>query len=457
MEVKKAVPLYRFFLKYLAIFCALIIAVSTFVVFGFYFALGREFILPANYSEQMIEKANEQLTQNEPFDSSLIPFTCTYTLFAENGDPEYSTMSAKDLDAAKKQLSEQTEQANSKYIHIQRTDGSNLMIEYDVFAHFANPKLHAIFPKPEFVVLPLLFFMFIMIAITIAMKFSKKLKIELSPILIATNSIKQMDLNFDMTHTRIGEFNTILQSIDELKGALSNSLKEQWDLEQRKNLQLSSLAHDLKTPLTIIKGNTELLLESELSLSDQELLQYISTGTENIENYINLLMVAATISSESIDEKQLFCITELIAEIKNQGEALCNLKNVSFTLKQDVLSDTFYGDEGNIKRALINILVNAIEHSPEKSNVLFSVLETKCGRISFAVTDCGTGFSTAGLKNATIEFYTEQSERSGKHYGLGLSIAKKVAEANNGTLVVENKENGQGAMVSLILEKEHQI
>ncbi|MEG2521184.1 MAG: hypothetical protein RSA86_07610, partial [Christensenellaceae bacterium] len=80
MEVKKAVPLYRFFLKYLAIFCALIIAVSTFVVFCFYFALGRGFILSANYSEQMIEKANEQLTQNEPFDSSLIPFTCTYTL-----------------------------------------------------------------------------------------------------------------------------------------------------------------------------------------------------------------------------------------------------------------------------------------------------------------------------------------------------------------------------------------
>lgn len=454
MEVKKAVPLYRLFLKYLAIFCALIIAAITFVVFGFYFALGRGFILPANYSEQMIEKANEQLTQNEPFDSSLIPFTCTYTLFNENGDPEYSTMSAKDLDAAKKQLYEQTEQVDNKYIHIQRTDGSNLMIKYDVFAHFANPKLHAIFPKPELILLPLLFFLFIMIAIMIAMSFSKKLKRELSPILVATNSIKQMDLSFEVAPTRIGEFQTILQSIDELKGALSSSLKEQWDLEQRKNLQLSSLAHDIKTPLTIIKGNAELLLESELPLSDQELLQYIHTSTDTIENYINLLMITSTISDEAIGKKQEFCLAEFISEIQNQAKALCGLKNVSFTLNQEVLSDTFYGDIQNIKRAVLNILNNAVEHAPEKSNVSLRVLETASGQLSFVVTDCGAGFGAAALKNATTEFYTEQDERSGSHYGLGLYIAKKVAEEHHGTLTVENKANDQGAIVSLVLKSE---
>ena len=455
MEVKKTASLSMLFLKYLGIFCVLIIVVSTLVVFGFYFALGRGFILPANYSEQMIEKANEQLTQNEPFDSSLIPFTCTYTLFDENGDPEYSTMSAKDLDAAKKQLSEQTEQANSKYIHIQRTDGSNLMIEYDVLAHFANPKLHAIFPKPELVLLPLLFFLFIMNAIMIAMSFSKKLKRELSPILVATNSIKQMDLNFDITQTRIGEFNAILQSMDELKAALSSSLKDQWDLEQRKNLQLSSLAHDLKTPLTIIKGNTELLLESELPSSEQELLQYIHNSTDTIENYINLLMVTAGISDEVIGKKQVFCLAELISDIQHQAEALCSLKHVSFTLNQEIRSDSFYGDVQNMKRAVLNILNNAVEHAPEKSDISLRVLETDCGQLSFVVTDCGAGFSAAALKNAATEFYTEQAERSGKHYGLGLYIAKKVAEAHHGTLTVENKENGQGAIVSLVLKNEY--
>ncbi|WP_035292276.1 HAMP domain-containing sensor histidine kinase [Clostridium sp. KNHs214] len=455
MEVKKTASLSMLFLKYLGIFCVLIIVVSTLVVFGFYFALGRGFILPANYSERMIEEATEQLTQNEPFDSSLIPFTCTYTLFDENGNLERSTMSEKDLDDAKKQLSEQTEVTNSKYIHIQRTDGSNLMIEYDVFAHFANPKLHAIFPKPELIPLPLLFVLFILIAMIIAMRFSKKLKRELSPIIAATNSIKQMDLNFDITQTQIGEFNTILQSMDELKDALSRSLKEQWDLEQRKNLQLSSLAHDLKTPLTIIKGNTELLLESELPSSDQELLQYIHTSTDTIENYINLLMLTATISDEAISKKQVFCLAEFISDMQNQAEALCSLKNVSFTLKQDVLVDTFYGDVQNIKRAVLNILDNAVEHAPEKSDVSLLVLETDCGQLSFIVIDCGAGFSAAALKNAATEFYTEQAERSGKHYGLGLYIAKKVAEVHHGTLTVENKENGQGAIVSLELKNEY--
>ena len=123
-------------------------------------------------------------------------------------------------------------------------------------------------------------------------------------------------------------------------------------------------------------------------------------------------------------------------------------------LNQEVLSDTFYGDIQNIQRAVLNILNNAVEHAPEKSNVSLCVLETDCGQLSFVVTDCGAGFGAAALKNAATEFYTEQAERSRKHYGLGLYIAKKVAEEHHGTLTVENKENGQGAIVSLVLKSE---
>ena len=69
--------------------------------------------------------------------------------------------------------------------------------------------------------------------------------------------------------------------------------------------------------------------------------------------------------------------------------------------------------------------------------------------LRFTITDSGKGFSFASLKNATQQFYTEQEERSGKHYGMGLFIAESVAKKHGGNLIIANKEEGCGAVVTL--------
>ena len=126
-------------------------------------------------------------------------------------------------------------------------------------------------------------------------------------------------------------------------------------------------------------------------------------------------------------------------------------EHISLSVTRDLSSDTFYGDEENIKRAVLNILSNAVEHSASFDTISLHISNTESRKLTFTVTDCGSGFSTMGLKNATVEFFTEKAERSGKHYGLGLYIARKVAEEHHGTLTIENKKSGHGAIVSLIL------
>lgn len=102
-------------------------------------------------------------------------------------------------------------------------------------------------------------------------------------------------------------------------------------------------------------------------------------------------------------------------------------------------------------RAITNIISNAVDYSPERSELEFVVSENE-GMLKFTVRDSGKGFTDSGLKNATSQFYMEASERKvGKHYGMGLYIAESVAKKHRGYVIVKNREDKVGAEVSLVI------
>lgn len=450
MEIKKSSSLYSLFLHYLTLFCIVGITLIMLFVFIFYFALKNKFILSANYSELAIQKIKNQLIIDTPFDSSLIPFTCTYTLFDKNGKIKSSNIKKGELEDLNKYLTDKLQQSKYQYVLIERNNNDKLIIKYDVLAHFSNPKLHKLFPNPELILLLISFSFLIIVAIFISIRFSKKLKVELSPIIKATNAIKEKDLDFDVVSTHIREFNTVLQSIDNLKLALSTSLKEQWKMERNKNFQISAIAHDIKTPITIIKGNSELLLETYPSPEDRILLEYIKTSSEKIEKYSELLIASSFTTEDENCNKDNIYVLDFVEDLINQSKALCKIKNITLHTEQHTLPKYFYGDKILINRAVLNIIDNAIQHSPNKSTVVFKIIGIS-NSLSFIIIDCGIGFTANGLKYATNKFYTQQTSRSGTHYGLGLHIAKMVAKKYNGKLTIENKNNNKGAKVSLIL------
>ncbi len=453
MKSKKSRSLYTLFLRHLAVFIILTILLIAAIVLSFYYGMTSGAILPANYAEQAIEQAKEQIKNSQPFDERVIPYPCTFALFDNNDNLVSGNMTNKEIVKAKEVLHNNTKAPISRYLLIHREDGY-CIIQYDLQAHFASPTLHKVFPMPE--LLAILFFLvgFLLIACVIASRFGKKLNAELSPLITATDAIRQQELDFEVSPTHIQEFNTVLNSIDEMKIALGNSLKQQWNAEQNRKTQISALAHDIKTPLTIVKGNTELLLEAELSEADKELLEYIDASSDKIEQYLALLMSAAKAESSVNFNPKSFSVDEFISEIKLEATALCLPKNITLTTDIRDLLETFYGDKVLLVSALSNILANAIEYSPPHGNVAISI-SGKEDMLTFTITDSGKGFSFASLKNATQQFYTEKEERSGKHYGMGLFIAESVAKKHYGQLIIANKVEGCGAVVTLIVKNAH--
>lgn len=453
MKSKKSRSLYMLFLRHLAVFITLTILLIAVIVLSFYYGMTSGAILPANYAEQAIEQAKEQIKNSQPFDESVIPYPSTYALFDNNDNLVSGNMTNKEIVKAKEVLHNNTKAPISRYLLIHREDGY-CIIQYDLQAHFASPILHKLFPMPELLVILLFLVGFLLVACVIASRFGKKLNAELSPLITATDAIKQQELDFEVSPTHIQEFNSVLNSINEMKIALATSLKQQWDAEQNRKMQITALAHDIKTPLTIVKGNTELLLEAELSEADKELLEYIHASSDKIEQYLALLMSAAKAGSTVEFNPKSFSVGEFISEIKLEATALCLAKNITLTTDIRNIPETFYGDKVLLVSAISNILANAIEYSPPHGNVTISINAME-DMLTFTITDSGKGFSLASLKNATQQFYTEQEERSGKHYGMGLFIAESVARKHYGQLIIANKVEGCGAVVTLIVKNTH--
>ncbi|WP_313130440.1 histidine kinase dimerization/phospho-acceptor domain-containing protein [Anaerocolumna sp.] len=106
----------------------------------------------------------------------------------------------------------------------------------------------------------------------------------------AALQIKEKNLGFEIHSTKVSDFNEILMSLDALKKELAASLTCCWKLEEERKSQFNALVHDIKTPLTIISGNAELLSESHLLKEDAKLNQNILEEVDQIQFYIQTLI-----------------------------------------------------------------------------------------------------------------------------------------------------------------------
>ena len=116
--------------------------------------------------------------------------------------------------------------------------------------------------------------------------FAKKLKRELRQLREVTEKIGQNDLEFETGPSQIKEIDDVMSSLSGMKEALKDSLTRQWDAQQQKKEQLAALTHDIKTPLTVIKGNAELLAETDLSAENRECTDAILANVGSMEQYL---------------------------------------------------------------------------------------------------------------------------------------------------------------------------
>ncbi len=211
------------------------------------------------------------------------------------------------------------------------------------------------------------------------------------------------------------------------------------DAFQRINQFSIDVSHELKTPLTILKGETEVALRKP---RDNEAYQrLLSSNLEEIDQMAriidDLLLLAKADTGEArlkLDEVDL---KDLILEVYSGMSVLAEKKNIELTV-EDLHETRLSGDELKLRRMLWNVVENGIKYTQPGGKVAISSFPEN-GSVRINVKDSGVGISDKDLKYVFDRFYRAGGSRNRESgSGLGLSISKWIAEAHKGTIEVES-------------------
>lgn len=442
---KRTISLSLFYLKYFTYLVLGMLASIFVVVIVFGILVANEIIYPANYAEKLAQAARGEIANAEAVSEDLIPELCQYILFDADGEVTAGNIEEAEIENAWRAVQESIPGINGYYYTVIERDTEYCVLQYKIIVQYKSPVLQRYLPAPERLLPVSILCLIIVVVVITAICFGRALKNKLSPLIQATEKIQNQELEFSVMSSDIKEIDAVLKAVDDMRAALKKSLENQWQLEQTKKEQTLALAHDLKTPLTLARGNAELLYDTELTEEQKEYVDYIASSSLQMQGYVQTLIEITRdgyrLRFSNTD------ITPFLQEIVEQVKGLCTGKNIHLQEIYKYSVQSFSIDHDLLMRALVNVFSNAVEYTPTDGTIIFEVSEEN-GYIVFSVSDTGNGFSAEALQHATEQFYMEDRSRNSKsHFGIGLFMVDLVMGQHEGQLILDNSEKTGGAKV----------
>lgn len=278
--------------------------------------------------------------------------------------------------------------------------------------------------------------------------YSVKIKQPLDLLLKSALRISQNELDFEMDYPASDEMGDLCRAVEIMRGALQKSNQETWSMMEERRKMNASIAHDLRTPITVIKGYTEYLAHNVPlgRISENKLLETInnlSLAQERLELYVNQVRDVQALDALPVN-LEIHSLLEFFTELEDEYGLLARQRNLCFILNIDTLPDIQVVFDGTLTHRLIdNVTANAFRFAKQSISMDVKWAENY---LSICVSDDGVGFSQGALESATQPFYKENSEND--HFGLGLSICDTLCRKQDGKIMLENQAGG-GACVTM--------
>ncbi len=446
MAKRKLTSLRSVLLRYLLLCgggCALIL-VLWWVIFMQLINIG--FLLPAVASAQACADARETVASMtaDTFDSLQISDLCRWAV-VQNDTVLQTNMDDRHLKIALNAFHGGSGNPGYQY-DVKMADGSFCLLQYDYATPYADPALRDTLPDFQTCYILLLAVLILVwlgwqTHCTVRVFAAETARLHRAVDAIAAQQPERIDA--DGAHLR--EFSATLQAMQTMGRELTDSLQSQWRMEQQRAEQIAALTHDLKTPLSIIQGNADLLAEDALSADQQTQVEAILRGTDRAQQYLAALRTACAPSAAG----ETFSSHILVSTLAETARALCAPAGVQFVLDEQ-WQGTLCAAQCDLLRAAENLLDNAVRYTPRGGTVTLLVTKEKQDFI-LRVTDTGPGFTPEALAKAGEMLYTDAARSDAAHQGLGLYFARKVAQSHGGVLVLSNLPAAHGACAELRL------
>ena len=293
--------------------------------------------------------------------------------------------------------------------------------------------------------------LYIIIGISTSSKLYYRLKLR-EPIMELQKgivSIQSSDLDFSIAYNSDDELGELCASMEKMRLELRKNNKKLWELLEQRKLLNASVAHDLRTPITVLKGYLEYLKKNirRGKLTEENITETVRAmqgATGRLERYVNCVR-----DVENLESIETQCTVEnaasLVGEIEENVRQLAADKEIRFSCR--LLQSEVNTDKQLLLRIIENLMQNAARYAIHRIDV--DIYEDGDFLI-ICIKDDGKGFSATNFEQATTLFYSE--EKGNEHFGIGLSICKLLCEKLGGALSIGNNVGG-GAYVLARVKK----
>ena len=322
---------------------------------------------------------------------------------------------------------------------------------YIVVSEIANDILFAVEERKNFILRTVLSVTIVILIFSVFL--NKYILKPIRSLVLYTKAIKEKDV-------KIGKHEKYLLRKDEV-GQLSRSLNEMTeDLYKRIDVAetfSSDLAHEIRNPLTSLKGASEVLENTSDNEKRKKLIKVIGHDVERIErlitDYSQMLKDEASLSRAKMKKIDLSNVINSVVEDFNSDLSNLN-KNIKINVKYSNLNSSklnVLGVESKLEQILANLLDNAISYSPSNSKI-FVFCGIEKDDVKLTIEDEGPGFNEKNIDKVFNRFYSNRPEKFGEHSGLGLNIVKNIVELHKGSILASNQQgNKKGARIVVLL------
>lgn len=279
---------------------------------------------------------------------------------------------------------------------------------------------------------------------------------------VAMQKIAEGNLDYSISSEEKGEFGDLFRNYEDMRLRLKESTEEKVQGERQNKELISNISHDLKTPITAIKGYVEGLMDG-VADTPEKMDKYVRTiynKANDMDRLINELTFYSGIDSNripynfhriNVGEYFRDCIEEVGLELESENIQL-NYSNVVDPATRII------ADPEQLKRVISNIISNSIKYMDKSHGVIDIRILDEIDSIRVEIEDNGKGIAAKDLSNIFERFFrTDASRNSSKGgSGIGLSIVKKIIEDHGGYIWATSKEN-EGTCLHFVIRKYREV